>query len=190
MFGTLFRTVAGTGATGATDPGVAITPNSAVTFATNTPTALSLSVTTGPTGAVVTIDDNLLSQVNNLTTQVQQLQVTNNYSTTETATGAMYNGKPVYRRAFNINITQGAYGQNDTALIGTTGYVDAIIDSGGYWSTGNGPEKYMVSSAYVAPGSLYGFTYVNTQNQLYFRSNSSLNRTNAPAFIWVDYTKV
>ncbi len=80
--------------------------------------------------------------------------------------------------------------QDDTALISTTNYVDALINSGGYWYTGNGAEKYAVNSAYVAPQSLYGFAYVSTQNQLVFRSNSSLNRNNAPALVWVEYTKV
>lgn len=188
--GTLFYAAAGTGAAGARNPGVSIIPNYSLTFTTNTPTGIGISVTTGPTGAIVNIDNSLQQQVIQNTQTIQQLQVTSQYSTTETLTGATYNGKPIYRRAFNANITQGVNQQNDYALISTAGYVDAIVNSGGYWATGNGQEKYAVNTAYVAPNSLYGFVYVNTQNQLYFRSNSSLSRTNAPAFIWVEYTKV
>ncbi len=91
---------------------------------------------------------------------------------------------------YNFDITAEANTQSDIDLIPETGYVDSIVGSGGYWATGNGTEKYAVNGTYVAPNALYGFAYVSNQNQLYFRSNSSLPRNNASAFVWVDYTKV
>ena len=121
---------------------------------------------------------------------IRQLLVSANYDYDEEPTGRYYNGKPIYRRAFHLDITQKANQQDDRALIPETGYVDSIVNSGGYWATGNGPEKYAVNGSYVAPNALYGFAYVSTQNQLFFRSNSSLDRNDAPALVWVDYTKV
>ncbi len=121
---------------------------------------------------------------------IRQLLVSVNFDYDEKPTGSYYNGKPVFRRAFHFDITQNANQQDDRALIPETGYVDSIVNSGGYWATGNGPEKFAINGTYVAPNALYGFAYVNTQNQLYFRSNSSLARNEAPTFVWVDYTKV
>jgi hypothetical protein len=157
-----------------------------VIFQTSTPDSLAITVKQG--SAVITVNNLLAAKVDANTSAIQVLQVTSTYSTTELPTGATYNGKVIYRRAFNLSITQASDQDNETPLIPTNNYVDAIINSGGYWTTGNGVEKYAVNGTYQ--GSLFGYVLVTTANQLYFRSRSTVARNNNAAFVWVDYTKV
>jgi hypothetical protein len=155
-------------------------------------TGLRISVTTGPSGPLVTLDyTTLASTVNNLL-------VTSTYDTgVERATGATYNGMPVYRQAWNVTITTAGSAINNTDLISSTGYVDSIVNSGGYFATGNAgnTERYNMPSSMIdivnsrVNNQVYGFPLVSTDNKLQFTSRSTPQRTLAPAFIWVDYTK-
>jgi hypothetical protein len=148
---------------------------------------LNLSVASGPSGPVVSFDYSQLAQV------VQNFQVSQNYdpSKGEQLTGATYNGKPVYRQAWRFGITAGPNVQDNHPLIAQTGYVDAIVNSGGYFSTGNKAEKYNIPSRQMDGGNnLSAFPLVSANNQLNLSSISTLNRNNADTFVWVEYTKV
>lgn len=184
------------------------TPDSSTDFTAVTATATGVTGVTGTddsgsgTGILGTLTtvvgtvNGLVGTVNGLVETVNNLLVSQTYdpSKGEQSTGATYKGKAVYRRAFEFTTNRAANTQDDRMLINQAGYVDAIVNTGGYWMTGNAAEKYPVNAAYVAPQALYGFAYVDTANKLVFRSNSSLNRDGSAAttstFVWVEYTRV
>ncbi|MDR1703562.1 MAG: hypothetical protein LBS19_02595 [Clostridiales bacterium] len=174
--------------------GVRVLADRNVTFQTNTPTGINISVVPGASGAVVTIDNTLENKLRRTITEnnrmIMQLLVSVNYDEVETPTGSLYNGKPVYRRAFNFTVSRGAYEQDDAPIVPVVGYIDSIINSGGYWATGNGIEKYAVNATYGTTVPMSAFAYIRTQNELFFKSASTLNRSLSPTFAWVDYTKV
>ncbi len=151
---------------------------------------INISVSAGASGPVVVFDGSKLAAM------VNNLMVTQTYDPGqgEQDTGTTYHGKAVFRRAFEFTTNRAANEQDDRMLIDESGYVDAIVNTGGYWMTGNQAEKFPVNAAYVSPQSIYGFAYVSTNNKLVFRSNSSLNRDGsaqtANNFVWVDYTRV
>jgi hypothetical protein len=183
----------GTGATGA-----ATLYNfdlSSLTFAVSgtsgsTGANFNINVATGPSGPVVTFDASRLTQV------INNLIVTQTYDPNmpETATGATYQNKPVYRRAWKLPLSQTASQYLNTPLIDTAGYVDSIVNSGGYMSTGNGAEKYNLPSTLRdgnnPPNWVAGYPLVDASNKLILSTVSSQNRVNADTFVWVDYTKV
>lgn len=105
----------------------------------------------------------------------------------EINTGKTFRGKPVYRQDFTLYITANAGVNSDLTLINTAGYVDAILNSGGYWSTGNQSEKFQVGGS--PDNTLYGYVMTSTDNKLVFRSKSSMNRSSATTIIVVEYTK-
>jgi hypothetical protein len=150
---------------------------------------ISINVTTGPSGPIVTFDAARLTQA------VNNLIVTQTYDPklAETPTGATYGDKPVYRQAWRFGITQTGNCQDDHVLIGTAGYVDAIVNSGGYFSTGATNEKYNIPSRQMAPGdpnnNLSAFPLVSGDRMLKLSSISNLQRNNADTFVWVDFTK-
>ncbi len=173
-----------------------IISTSSISFKTTTPNWIKMDVSTdtlaSKPAAMVTINtsDALSTAITNLQTSVTNLNVTANYSTTETATGQLFNGKPIFRRLFNTSVTTNRTGdQSDIDLISTQNYVDTIVNAGGNFNTGNGNEKFMISAAYQSDNSIYGFVYVSTDNKLSFRSRSSQPRSNTPVSVWVDYTK-
>jgi hypothetical protein len=148
---------------------------------------LRINVTTGPSGPVVTLDASALTQT------INNLMVSQTYDPNvgELNTGATFNGKPVYRQAWRFTINAGPNAQDDHLLIATPNYVDAIVNSGGYFSTGNGVEKYNIPSRQLnGNNNLSGFPLVTTNNQLDLSTISNLQRTNADTFVWVDYTRV
>ncbi len=146
---------------------------------------------TGPKGEDGEIPDSVAATINNLRTEVNNLNVTANYSTDETKTGFTYNGSEIYRRLFTVTVSAGIDEQKDVDLISDAGYVDHIVNAGGDFNTGNGAEKYQISSAMATTTKpIYGYVLVSTDNKLRFRSQSSQNRSGAPVVVWVDYTKV
>jgi hypothetical protein len=198
----------GAGATGATVPYNAILNNlsfavtGTTTFVSSTGltgttgvTGLNVSVTTGPSGPVVTFDYSEIAKT------IESVKVSQNYdpSKGEQLTGATYNGKPVYRRAWNFCITAAQRSVVNAPLINQAGYVDSIINSGGYFATGNDPnnyERYNIPATYLnwtgttVQNQVHGYPSVSSSNQLIFANLSTNNRTKAPTFIWVEYTKV
>ncbi len=143
----------------------------------------------GPTGPAGTAPD-VETAISELKTAVNNLNVTANYSTDELATGADFNGKPIYRRLFNATVSAGSKSENNIDLISDAGYVDSIVNAGGNFYTGNGVEKFPIGTGFVTDNPIYGFVYVSTDNKMTFRSCSSQNRSNSPVVVWVDYTKV
>ncbi len=145
----------------------------------------------GEDGAPGAIPDSVAATINELRNEVNNLNVTANYSTDETETGFKYNGSNIYRRLFVVSVSAGIDEQKDVDLISDAGYVDHIVNAGGDFSTGNGAEKYQISSAMATTTKpIYGYVLVSTDNKLRFRSQSSQNRSGAPVVVWVDYTKV
>ena len=123
-------------------------------------------------------------------TAITNLQNAKSYTTSEVATGGMFNGKPVYRQMWNLTITQAANSENSTTLISTAGYVTGIVDVGGWWSSGSSTEKFQIGMFFSPGGSYYAFVSVTSSgNQLVFRSNTGSARSSSPAMVWVDYTK-
>jgi hypothetical protein len=184
----------GTGASGAAALYNAVLNN--LTFAVSGATGisgatgaanLSINVTSGPSGPVVTFDASRLTQV------VNNLMVTQTYDPNmpETATGATYQNKPVYRRAWKLQLTANPGSQINTPLITTDGYVDSIVNSGGYFTTGNGSEKYNIPSTLRDFGTNWvaGYPLVDASNRLILSTVANPNRVNNDAFVWVDYTK-
>jgi hypothetical protein len=160
---------------------------------------IKINVASGPSGPVVTFDASALTQT------IQQLQVSQNYdpASGEMKTGGTYNGKPVYRRAWSFTVTTNAKSPDNAPLIATSGYVQDIINSGGNFATGdtsngvaNNVERYNVPATLInwtgstVQDQVHGFPLVTTDNQLRFASLSTKNRTNAPTYVWVEYTKV
>jgi hypothetical protein len=184
----------GSGATGAASAldSLLNTLTFAVTGATGisgvTGGGLRIAVTTGPSGPVVTFDASALTQT------VNNLMVTQTYAPNlgELNTGAFYNNKPVYRQAWRFPVTAGINAQDNHMLISQVGYVDSIVNSGGYMSTGNGAEKYNIPSTLrdYSTNWVAGYPLVNASNQLILSTVSSTNRVDADTFVWVDYTKV
>jgi hypothetical protein len=158
-----------------------------VTYQTTVPTALGITVTADtastPHNTTVTFDPS------GLVTQIHNLTVSSSYDTgIEQATGATFNGKDVYRQAWKIGVSGT---QVNTDLIATANYVDSIVSYGGYFSTGNGVEKYGIPSGYfIGTNILYAFPLVSATNTLILSSGTPNNRNNADTFIWVEYTKV
>jgi hypothetical protein len=153
---------------------------------------VNITVATGASGPVVTFD------YSQLTKTIQQLQVSQNYDPAkgEQLTGATYNGKPVYRQAWDFTVTRAARQPDNAPLISTTGYVESIVNSGGYYATGdNNVERYNVPSTFLnwtgttVQDQVHGYPVVNSQNQLQFVSLSTKNRTLSPTFVWVEFTK-
>ncbi len=145
----------------------------------------------GEDGAPGAIPDSVAMTINDLRTEVNNLNVTANYSTNETKTGFSYNGSEIYRRLFVVSVSAGIDEQKDVDLISDAGYVDHIVNAGGDFNTGNGAEKYQISSAMATTTKpIYGYVLVSTDNKLRFRSQSSQNRSGSPVVVWVDYTKV
>jgi hypothetical protein len=167
---------------------------------------LSIIVTTGPSGPLVTFDTSALQQA------INNFAVTQTYDPNvgEMATGATYNGKPVYRQAWYFTVTTGTGWINNHDLISTTQYVQSIVNTGGYYATGNAgnTERYPIGASmsdntvktppttpntagYLANQN-YGFPLVTTDNKLVFTSltTGQPGRNDAPVFVWVDYTKV
>jgi hypothetical protein len=101
----------------------------------------------------------------------------------------MFNGKPVYRQTFSLSITSAGNVADTGTLIATPNYVDAIVGVGGSFETGSSLEKYVVDAANFNINR-YFIIYVDNSGVLSYRTSSNLARTNAPAEIWVDYTKV
>jgi hypothetical protein len=202
--------IPGTGATGAMSPYNADLSN--LTFAVSgasgasgvTGSSLSITIATGASGPVVTFDASALTRV------INNMVVTQTYdpNMTETKTGATYNGKPVYRQTWSFNVSQTNNTYDNRDLIANTGYVQSIVNTGGWFATGNSGttgvynEKYPIGASmssnntqapngsYVLNNQVYGFPLVSTQNQLQFTSLSTQSRNNAPVYVWVDYTKV
>lgn len=144
----------------------------------------------GASGAAE-VPQSVTDSITALQTAVSKLNVTANYSTTETETGAYFNGKKIYRRLFNVVVTAAIQVQTDTALISDAGYVGDIVNAGGNFYTGNLEEKYQISSSMTtASAPIYGFVFVSLDNKLTLRTESSQDRTGGrPASVWVDYTK-
>jgi hypothetical protein len=186
----LFYAISGTGATGTTDIGIPVLFGDRLVFQTATPDSLGLSISTGST--VVSIDNLLTEKVNSNSALIQQLSASRDYSLTETNTGSLYNGKPIYRRLFNIFITAASGAIDNTELITTAYYVDNIVNAGGTFYIGAGLDRYQVSSAYVDDYAMYnnyGFVMINNAGILLFRSRCYQIRGNTMASVWVDYTK-
>ena len=179
------------GADGSTAP---LVFDGSLTFTTNTPTAISITAATGATGASITINNLLASQVATNTSNIEalQTQMTNleTYSTTQTLTGQIYNGKPVYRQLFTTTITQSANVDNASILIAAPA-VTGIVQYGGQFATANGNEVYGLPGTYCSYGLasvIYGFVALDTNGNLVLHTSSNVNRTNTPATIWVDFT--
>jgi hypothetical protein len=157
-------------------------------------TGLNISVATGPSGPVVTFDYSSIANV------IENMKVSQNYdpASGEMNTGATYNGKPVYRRAWNFCITALSKTPVNANLVGQAGYVDSIINSGGYFATGNqgNTERYNIPATFLnwtgstVQDQVHGYPVVSTSNQLQFVSLSTKDRNKAPVFIWVEYTRV
>jgi len=116
------------------------------------------------------------------------------YSTTEQATGDTWiDGKPIYRRAFTGTITVVLNTRYDVSLVSSG--VDKIIGNGGCWSY-NGTNEY-ISSEYTSSNTVgsasntmsYAAGFFKQGNGVVFSSLSGQNRTNAPYYLWVEYTK-
>jgi hypothetical protein len=156
---------------------------------------MRISVSSGPSGPIVTFD------ASSLVTTVNNLLIASSYTPNigEMATGTTYNGKPVYRQAWKFGITQGSSSQNLADLL-PAGTVDALVNSGGSFMTGNANERYNIPSSYIDlqnPGGagltvnnqVYGHPVVTSANGLQLVTFSSRPRNNHDAFVWVDYTK-
>jgi hypothetical protein len=113
-----------------------------------------------------------------------------NYTSNETATGAIFNGKPVYRRTFFQNVTAVAGGGSSANLHATPNYYDTLVNVGGSFEVGNLLEKMMINTEYMTPSRNYLTVYIGGTGSLGYSTSSSYARTNAPAWIWVDYTKI
>jgi hypothetical protein len=160
---------------------------------------MSITVTTGPSGPVITFD------ASSLVKTVNQLIVASSYTPNvgEMATGATYNGKPVYRQAWKFGITQVSSSLDVHDLL-PSGTVDALVNSGGSFMTGTQNERYNIPSSYIDigvwPGTnppvprvnnqVYGHPVVTSTNGLQLVTFSSQPRNNHDAFVWVDYTKL
>jgi len=100
------------------------------------------------------------------------------------------NGKPVYRRTFFQNVTFSAGGGSSSSLDPTPNYFDTLVNVGGSFEVGNLLEKMMVNTEYMTTSLNYLTVYIGSTGTLGYSTSSSYARTNAPAWIWVDYTKI
>ncbi|MCL1790779.1 MAG: hypothetical protein FWG40_05390, partial [Peptococcaceae bacterium] len=110
------------------------------------------------------------------------------YSPTETATGALYNGKPVYRQSFSLSITGAAFSEVTGILIAVGNYIETIVKVGGSFHTGNGELMVIINSDTDMDN--YFIVYIDNGNILSYRTSSTRVRINMGAEVWVDYTKV
>jgi hypothetical protein len=113
----------------------------------------------------------------------------NAYPSTETATGALYDGKPIYRQTFSLNITSASGVEDLGVLIPTANYVEVIVSAGGFFESGNAAEK-LVINAYSVGSTDYFAVYIDSAGILSYRTSTGYARTNAVVELWVDYTKV
>jgi|GEM_PF-891609 len=170
-------------AVGANGQDVPVNFGDIMSFQSTSPDDVVINVTPGST--IVTVDPTQLSS--KVSANASALASYSSYNTGETATGGFAGTSAIYRQAFNLSISASANSENIQTLI-SSGIV-GIVQAGGWWGSGSGSERFMVSN-YVSPGGSYwGCVYITGSGALSFRSGSGSSRSNTPAWVWVDYYK-